>query len=127
MKNRFEEEPDWFWSLGLHDAEVIDISIQEISPDYSNPLPLYNYMSIKLDSEHAIYERDITEIKFYNYKLKGFEAKLPTEFPLFWMTETLEKISENRFEIKIELVTERNKHRFIHMTFQTAQVFRKQI
>lgn len=122
---KFEKKPDWFWSRGLHDAEVLSIEEKETLPDYSKPLPVYNYLSIKLDAEHAMFEHDITEIRFFNYKLKGFEAKLPTEFPMFWMCEDLEQISENRFEIKIELTTVREKHKFIHLTFQSAQVFKK--
>ena len=121
-----EKEPEWFWARGLHDAEVEDISIKEINPDYSKTLPLYNFLSIKLDAEEAMFERDITEIRFYNYKLKGIETKLPTEYPLFWMTETLSQFSKNVFEIKIELETADGKPRFIHMTFQSAEVIRKQ-
>ena len=117
-------EPDWYWSRGLHDATVTLISEKEIEPNYCQRLPLYNFLELQIDSKHALFEKEITKIRFYNYKLKGFEAKLPNVLPLFWISDTIEQISENKFEIKIELVTEKDKHKFIHMTFQTAKVYK---
>ena len=65
MKQTQNSLPEWYWKYGLHDANIISATKKE-----SGWNPTDNCLILKIDCDGALFEADIIEIRFYNYKIK---------------------------------------------------------
>ena len=65
MKRKENKVPEWYWNHGLHDANIIYATKKE-----SDWNPDDNCLIFKIDCDGAMFEADITEIRFYNFKIK---------------------------------------------------------
>ncbi len=106
--------PDWYWSRGLHDAEIKGIHELEFSPDWKASEPRWNCLELVLDSRGAMFETDIRQINFFNYKILSgdpdrlrephtwwFSDKPETDEKGYRLTVTFESSHGDRFELQI--------------------------
>ena len=63
------ETPNWYWKNGLHDAVIETISLEQLNYDYTQRVPIRNYLSIKLNAQNALFDVSVKEIKLYNAKV----------------------------------------------------------
>lgn len=118
--------PDWYWKHGLHDAEVLSISEIELNPDYKSPKPKYNCLEFCLDGESALYEQDICKVRFYNYKIKDCDVPFGKLEKLWWLNDNLTKISDKRYLSEIAFDAFKGNHKNLIITYESAEVERKQ-
>ncbi len=115
--------PDWFWNRGLHDAKII--SIEEIF--YGDYKPVRNCLVLKLNANNAMFEIDIKELRFYNYKLH-FPYSVERYEGLWWMSEdlTVKRISKRteKYSLTITFADCRDNYDF-SFDFDNAEVIRK--
>lgn len=113
------EKPNWYWTRGLFDAEVLDVHVVEVSYDYKQRNPIRNFLSIKLNSRQAMNDTSIREIRLFNAKIlsDSFEC-----VGYWWVRDRLEK-EGNKFLISIELRNSRCS-RTIVIRFDDAIVLR---
>ncbi|MCM1365559.1 MAG: hypothetical protein NC122_10700 [Faecalibacterium sp.] len=114
--------PEWYWTNGLHDAEIISIKEIELSGDHGED---YNCMEIELDSEGALFESDIIKIALFNYKLKSSPVKLSDYGKLWWMDDIISILPNNRFKLYIDLCSLKENNIPLHVTFSRAEIFKK--
>ena len=50
------ETPNWYWKNGLHDAVIETISLEQLNYDYTQRVPIRNYLSIKLNAQNALFD-----------------------------------------------------------------------
>ncbi len=109
-----ERMPAWYWSRGLHDAEILEVSELELPVDWKAKVRRWNCLSLRLDCRCALFETDIRQIHFYNYKvLSGdldrlrephtwwFSDKPETDERGYRLTMTFESAHGDRFELQI--------------------------
>lgn len=102
--------PEWYWSLGLHDACIYEIECYEYPDVYykckgKNRDNIYNLLVLKIDSEGAIYDQTIKEIRFYNYKCLQPDfnfKKLIGHKHVWWIGDVLTEM-EKRYKLDIDL------------------------
>lgn len=93
--------PEWYWTKSIHDAEIKDVFVNEApeSEEYENCLVF------RLDCSDAMYERDISEIRFYNYELVSEEFS-PEKFENGqWMGDVISFV-DGRYRLDVELYDE---------------------
>ncbi|MGN1315563.1 MAG: hypothetical protein ACI4VW_00675 [Acutalibacteraceae bacterium] len=69
-----ENQPDWYWINGLHDACIVDVEYFEFSFDFNKfggnkNSHDRNLMQLKINASGALYDQDIKEIKLFNFKI----------------------------------------------------------
>ncbi len=111
--------PDWYWSRGLHDANIISVTKKE-----SNWNPMDHCLIFKIDGEGALFEADITEIRFYNFKIltEGFDIQLLNGG--WWLSDELSQ-KGNHYLLELQFDTAKCKTKRLKMRFQRAEVVRK--
>ena len=109
--------PQWYWHLGLHDAKILKVNEIEYDFDYTAPNPKINCLEIFLDSQSALFDKEVSVIRFYNYKLHG---KILGKW---WMRDSLEKDGD---KYVLKLTTARVKDEIVStIKFDFAEVERK--
>lgn len=110
--------PDWYWTHGLHDANIISATIKQ-----SNWNPTDNCLILKIECEGALFEADITEIRFYNFKFKtgGFDINLLNGG--WWLSDELSEI-DNHYSLELKFDTIKCKTKVIQIIFKRAEVIR---
>lgn len=64
-----KKNPDWYWEKGLHDSKILSVKLITLNYNYTEKNPKRNYLLFKIDSSQAMFDTNISEIKFYNAKL----------------------------------------------------------
>ena len=119
MKYTKNDLPDWYWSPGLHDAKIISVKKKE-----SNRNPKDNCLILKINCQGAVFETNITEIHFYNYKIKKNDFNINLLNDGWWLSdELLKKDDHYLLDIKFETVKRKRKH--LEISFQRAEVVRE--
>lgn len=111
--------PDWYWPMGLHDARILSVT-EKKSPRN----PEERQLIFKLDGDWAIYERDITEIRFLRCTIKTKDFDLSTLQGGFWLWDELTQRGD-RYHMELEYDTAKCKTRHVTLTFDRAEVIRK--
>ena len=111
--------PDWYWSWGLHDAKILSVTEKK-----SNWNPRDCQLIFKLDGDGAIYESDITEIRFYNYKILTADFDLRLLKGGWWLSDELSQKGD-RYLLALEFDTAKCKTRNVTIKFEKAEVVRK--
>jgi hypothetical protein len=119
MKQAQNSLPEWYWSLGLHDANIILVTKKE-----SNWNPDDNCLILKIDCNGALFEADITEIRFYNYKVKTNDFDMSLLNGGWWLSDEITK-KYDRYLLDLEFATAKCKTKHFEIIFQRAEVIRE--
>ena len=123
-----ENPPEWYWKSGLHDARIIKVEALEFPIDYSKmgrgrEKQYRNMLSFKIDSSNALFDRDVKEIRFYNYTIISKEISFDDMNAIWWMSDTL--INESgKYFLKIDMLDSSEDFTFT-IKFEAAEVERK--
>ena len=113
------ELPEWYWTYGLHDAQILSFSELELPTDWKTKTPRYNCLEIMLDTEGA--RTQIRKIEFYNYSYKSDVNVKEIEKP-WWMGDTLTHLPNGRFSLYVEIEDAKGKRYTFTITFDDARV-----
>lgn len=98
---------DWYWSKGLHDAEILRVRETELQYNYHQRHPIRNMLELTLDSAHAMFDTSIKALRFYNYKIISGDINRPTG--AWWYADTITETS-NHITIEIKYTTKQNRN-----------------
>ncbi len=116
--------PEWYWTRGLHDANIISVSELQLVPNYKEKNPKFNCFEIELDCNNAIYERNIKRIRLFNYKIKTNDFDKSLLNGGWWLTdEIINKGDYYLLDVKFE--TAKCKTRHFEIAFKQAKVIRE--
>ena len=68
--------PDWYWKLGLHDAEILRSEQLEYPYDWKERNPVRNCLSIYLKASGALFDTGVKAIHLQNYKILRDDSHL---------------------------------------------------
>ena len=101
--------PNWYWKKGLHDAKITDWQLENFEYDYSQRNPIRNCITLKLDSQKAMFDTAIKAIKFINAKLIQGDTQCVN---WFWKDDIITK-SYKGYEIEITLTSYPNVRKIV--------------
>ena len=118
--------PQWYWKKGIHDAIIMQIDVKEFDYDYTEKNPRRNALVFRLDASYAMFDTEIKEIHFINFKNLSGDF-YPEKYKESWWIEDelLFDDKKKRWEILVILGNKYNINREIHFAFSHAQVIRK--
>lgn len=87
----------WYWTKGLHDADIIDALETNLEYDYTLKNPIRNCLELIIDSKHAMFETSIKGIKFYNFKIL---SDLTSPKGIWWLKDELKEV-DGKFVLTI--------------------------
>ena len=119
LKENRNQTPDWYWSRGLHDAKIISVSTKQ-----SNWNPEDNCLTFKISCDGALFETDITEIRFHNFRIKTNDFDINLLNGGWWLSDELSE-SGNQYLLELKFDTIKCKTKVIQITFKKAEVIRK--
>lgn len=107
FSNYPDDPPEWYWTLGLHDACITGVEALEIPFDYgkfSGNKSKYdrNVLILMIDAKGAIYDTSVKEIRLYNYKILTPEISLENRKKLWWLADRLSEDGD-RYVLEIDL------------------------
>lgn len=119
VKQNKNQIMEWYWDHGLHDANIVSVTKKE-----SNLNPDDNCLILKIDCDGALFEADITEIRFYNYKIKTNDFDISLLNGGWWLSDELcDKGNHYLLELKFDTI--KCKTKVIQIAFTRAEVIRK--
>ena len=63
------QDVPWYWTRGLHDAEILRTETMELPYDFTKQPPIRNCFKIHLNSSGAMFDTSIKCITLFNYKI----------------------------------------------------------
>lgn len=119
MKQTQNSLPDWYWTHGLHDAKIVLATKKE--SDWNGD----NCLILKIDCEGTLFEADITEIRFYNYKIRTNDFDVSWLNGAWWLSDEISKKGNNYFlDLKFDTIKCKTKH--LEITFQRVEIIREE-
>ena len=118
MKRNQNKEPEWYWTLGLHDAKIVSVTTKE-----SDWNPDDNYLSLKLNCKDALFETDIKEIRFFNFKTLTNDFDINLLNGGWWLSDELTE-EDNCYMLELEFDTAECISETVKFTFKRAEVIR---
>ena len=101
-KNNDRIYPDRYWIYGLHDAQILSVEELELPYDHKSRDHKRNVFIIRVDSNHALFDRSVKEIRLYDYKILTGEISPSDLQEIWWISDSL--ISENdKYRLNISL------------------------
>lgn len=112
--------PDWYWSKGLHDAQIISYQTIELDYDYKQKNPYRNCLEIKLNPTHALMDNKVSSIKFYNFKCNNLQGLKDS----WWMEDEL-TYNNKKYLLLLTTTKLNGELSKIEIFFDSAEVERK--
>ena len=141
MKREFytkypENPPAWYWERGLHDACVVGVEKHEFPFDYNKYVGEKNkydrnMLALKIDARSAMFDFDVKEIRFYNYKILTDEidiinGDLFSKKKIWWLADQLtEQNGKYKLDILLESADTHQRQFHLKLRFDRAEVDRK--
>lgn len=102
-----DNPPDWYWVNGLHDACIVNVEYFEFPFDYNKFVGNKNsydrsLMLLKINASGALYEQDIKEIKFFNFKIITNNIELQGRNKVWWLADRLTE-KDGHYYLEIDL------------------------
>ena len=119
MKQTQNSLPEWYWKHGLHDANIISATKKE-----SDWNPTDNCLILKIDCDGALGEADITEIRFYNYKIKTSDFDISLLNGGWWLSDEIVTKSDC-YSLDLKFDTAKCKTKHLEISFRRAEVIRE--
>jgi hypothetical protein len=122
--------PDWYWVNGLHDACIVNVEYFEFPFDYNKFVGNKNsydrnLMLLKINASGALYEQDIKEIKFFNFKIITNNIELQGRNKVWWLADRLtEKDGHYYLEIDLQDFDSYPEDFIFEIKFDRAEVVR---
>lgn len=113
-----KKAPEWFWTHGLHDANIVSAMIKE-----SDWNPTDNCLILKIDCGGALFEADIIEIRFYNFKILTSDFDINSLNGGWWLSDELTQKGDHYF-LELRFDTIKCKTRRMEIRFHKAEVIR---
>ena len=111
--------PEWYWSRGLHDAKIVSVEVKE-----SDWNPKDNYLIFRINGHGAMFEQDIKEIRFYEFRFSKIEFDINSLNGAWWLhDEITEKSGE--YHLLLEFDDKNCERETIKIIFKTAEVIRR--
>ncbi len=127
MKNENKYSPDWYWSRGLHDAEVLSMDALEQEADWQQQQPPCRYLELALNCHHAMFEQHITKITFYHYHIIHEDLDRDNNKDrLWWLHDELTTLPDSRYLLKIVFCKGNRNDLCLHIKFRYAKIERTQ-
>ena len=114
-KNTF---PEWYWSHGLHDANIISAIEKQYGSGSDS-----NCLTLKIDCDGALYEANITEIRFYNYKILTGGSKVESLMGGWWLSDEVSSI-EDEYILNLQFDTKNCETKILKIKFNKIEVVR---
>lgn len=105
--DRDNNVPKWYWERGLHDACITQVEQFEFPYDYSryrgvkNPNDR-NLLCLKINADGALFDREVTEIRFFNYEIVTTHLHLEGREAVWWLSDSLTACN-NGYLLEIDL------------------------
>ena len=115
--------PDWYWHNGLHDAKICSVLQKDVPWDPSQKTPDKNCLVIKLDCDGAMFEQNITEIRFYNFKILTSGLDLNSLNNGWWLSDKLTQTGE-KYLLELQFDTAKCDPQKLELRFCRAEVLR---
>ena len=119
LEEYYSQFPEWYWTRGLHDAEIISFKQMSLSTDWKSKNPRYNCLEICFNSSGAMTK--LKRIEFYNYSLK-MEFDINTIEKPWWMGDNLTRLADGRFLLDITVEDAKGKKHFFSVSFEDIEV-----
>ena len=125
-----QNPPEWSWMKGLHDACIVDVETIEFSFDYEKYTEqkneyTRNALIFKVDSNGAMFDFHVKEIRFYNYKILSKEVDLTGRKKIWWLEDKLTEENGNYIlEITLEDTNSTPEQFSFKVKFERAEVDR---
>ena len=117
------KNPDWYWTRGLHDAQVTHVEFKEDPTDFRHR----NSLVLHLDATQALFDTGIASIELRNYKILLDESPIGG-YPedgiagCYWMQDVL-TWENSKYILDIVLLGEDDFH--FRVRFEDALIHRK--
>lgn len=85
--------PCWYWQKGLHDAEVLEASMQD------------DTLVLRIDSRNAMYDNFVEQIVFFDARLKTPLPAPTKKQPVYWLWDELTELPFEQWKLHIQLET----------------------
>ena len=125
-----QNPPEWYWVKGLHDACIVGVETIEFSFDYEKYTEqkneyTRNALIFKVDSNGAMFDFHVKEIRFYNYKILSKEVDLTGRKKIWWLEDKLTEENGNYIlEITLEDTDPTPEQFSFKVKFERAEVDR---
>lgn len=116
------KSPSWYWTAGLHDAQIIRVEALEFSYDYKNPHSCRNCLNLYIDASGALFDQAVKVIRLFNYKILSNE--MHSFDGCFWLEDQL-KYTHGKYILELTLWHQDVNEFQCAIQFQDAEVERK--
>ena len=98
-------------------------------------MPIRNRLQIEIDGTGALFEQNIRTMRLFNCKIKEPEINSEElynkmDFDDFcgswWINDTLNVLSNNRYSLEINVETEKQKHKKLIVEFEQPEIIYKE-
>ena len=99
--------PEWYWKTGLHDACITQVERFDFPYDYGKYKGAKNkndrnLMRMKIDAKGALFDREVTEIRLFNYEIVTTHIRLEEREAMWWLSDKLTACDDG-YQLEIEL------------------------
>ena len=104
--------PEWYWSKGLHDAELLEIHLEG------------DTLTLRLDSRGAVMQNDLREIRLYGCRLKTPLPQPGRKCHVYWLSDTLTPLPDGQWKLSVtfEVLTHgKTERQPLTAIFETAE------
>ena len=112
-----ENFPAWYWPMGLHDAEVLEASMQD------------DTLVLRIDSRNAMYDNFVEQIVFLDARLKTPLPAPTKRKPVYWIWDELTELPFGQWKLHIQLETGFSRGKIVEepmmIVFQNAIITRR--
>lgn len=111
--------PEWYWTRGLHDAKIVSVKVKE-----SDLNPNDNCLIFKMNGHGAMFEQDITEIRFLEFRFNKENFNINLLNGAWWLyDEITEKSGE--YHLLLEFDDKNCQREIVKIIFKAAEVIRR--
>ena len=87
-------QPEWYWKTGLHDACITQVDRFEFPYDYCTYSGMKNkndrnLLRLKIDAKGALFDREVTEIRLFNFEIVTTHIRLEGREAVWWLSDNL--------------------------------------
>lgn len=126
-----DNPPEWYWTMGLHDACITNVETFEFPFDYnkfSRNKSKYdrNLLTLEIDAKGALGDTSVKEIRLHNYKILTQDISLENRKELWWLADRLSEDGDHYvLEIDLQDFDSSPKEFTVKIKFDRAEVDRK--